>query len=733
MWAATLHLGFCKLPAHSLRVKANFYSSLSAPNKSNFSSPAIFFPHMFFFRRKNGDKSVSAASSCSSLLSTSASCSSDMAGSMNGVHDLTAGDFQKQSLPCTSRFSSSSTLLAQVSPSSPSSMSRNLCFKPPRQLPESYVRHAKILSDASGSIATESAMTSTLPESLQNHQRSFGMDLPPELLPVINLMNAQKLRQYVAGTIELLSNDRTTWLSAEATLTGIELAVSTFGSGAPRYFNLQDSSIVPTPIPGSSNAGYDLLILHDFDSHLSTLRFFDTEQLYTWLAAIHLAKFENTSLQEAFTAVVMSLKGPELSDIYTLLSHKQRFTRYEWSNIRLPQLSNKWIKVFVIITPGDNKKDGRVEVYASDKTSKKNLVLYVDALDCVYNVYPEDYRMIDLNLIMKLEGRIFVSKSYQHLFMHGNEAFGNTSPNELDFHSINKSDSAMSLSSFGLSIANLLNSSVRFRSNSISSSCSFFVNSSTPLATDNDELLNSFRRAGHFLKKSDRDNFVQTDYLYLMPQQHPGVSALEIMLRNFIYFIDSFKLYGRPEHISSNKRDPVSMLFGMPALPRYCYMDLEDAFEVIAVNFEFSCMKSWRLADWRWALKEYLCGKQANTNFKGSGSIYELFHSFESSIDAPTPPGLRIADQYRQSLNTITRGSFEDVNRRSLGSLASKSAPRYITGICLDDTFNYKKEKLTRILYPRQSLQPIADLPASREEKTLPAFVVKENSLAVHI
>ncbi|KAM9886176.1 hypothetical protein OXX79_014362, partial [Metschnikowia pulcherrima] len=75
------------------------------------------------------------------------------------------------------------------------------------------------------------------------------------------------------------------------------------------------------------------------------------------------------------------------------------------------------------------------------------------------------------------------------------------------------------------------------------------------------------------------------------------------MLRNFVHIIDAFKLYGRPEHLNSDKEDPVSMLFGLPALPHFGYLDIEDAYGVVAANFDTARLQNWGQGDWRSCLK----------------------------------------------------------------------------------------------------------------------------------
>lgn len=551
-----------------------------------------------------------------------------------------------------------------LSPSSPRSM--QLLTSPlsaqsmSRHPPASYIRHSRVLSGSSTLAGGLNEMFSRL-KPLRHRQREIITDLPHQLSPVVNLSNAQRLRQYAAGPLSVLTADGAAWLSADANLTGTELSIWVLGASKPRYLNVQDCTIVPSGyhVPGEKQL-FDLVIMQDYDCNLTTLRFQEVAEMHMWLSALHLAKFEQTSLNEAFTAVVLSLKGPQLSDVYTLLAHKKRFARFEWCNLRLPQVSNKWIKAFMVIIPGDHKKKGRVEMYTSEKFNKKNLVLYVNNVDCVYNVYPEDYHMIDFNLIMKLDGEVFVNKSFEHLFggepvspgFNAADANGNgssvssvSSPKRLS-----RPSSVTSLSLFAAPAA--ITSATRSRSTSISSALSFFVNAPSPNPDTPSSPSGQDNKKSHFFKKQAVNNFVTTSYVYLMPDSHPGVSAIEIMLRNFVHIIDAFKLYGRPDAFSSDKKDPRSLLFGLPSLPHYCYLDSEDAYGVVAANFDTARLLDWSEAQWRACIKEYVSCLQEDDDYKGCGDISELFRmvealSPESSVingDISPLPGLsRIA------------------------------------------------------------------------------------------
>lgn len=621
-------------------------------------------------------------------------------------------------------------------PSSP--ISRRLGSE--RLAPASYLRHSRVLSMSSNTnLALDADLLRPL-RSLRRRMKTILSDLPPELLPVVNLINAQRLRTYISGSLWLKEQGSSEWQPAEATLTGTELALYIDGSSNPRYINIQDCSVLVGNNVDSYS--YDLTILQDFDNHQKVLRFDVQQDLLNWLAALHLAKYEQTSLNEAFTAVILSLKGPELLDIFTLLAHKKRFARFEWCNLRLPQVSSKWIKTYMAIIPGDGKKKGRVEIYTNDKINKKSLIMYVNDADAVYNVYPEDHRMIDSNGIMKLEGQVFVNKDYEHLFSGASLSGANT---PVGSKLGSRTGSNTSLSSLAAPAPVQLGN--RSRSTSVNSSHSFFMNSPTPNKTNKEQLTpgspprNTF---SHFYKKQSVNKFVCTNYIYLMPIPHPGVSAIEIMIRNFVHIVDAFKLYGRPSHLNSDKKNTISMLFGLPSLPHYGYLATEDAFDLVEANFETARIQNWTELEWRNCLKEYLLCKQADGPYKGFGNIADLYDAMEGEL-----PTSEIDSQFGGMLSpkiTFPHGASRvasppPVNSRLSQSFLNDQFGGEIGHLLLNDTQNQNSGiapalKLNDNKFlggpfeykdgdpnPRsqdemlRSLEPIVDLPTPMDDK----------------
>ena len=533
-----------------------------------------------------------------------------------------------------------------------------------RSSPASLVRQLRVYSNSFSSYdnpntdalspRTLSITSSINGTSLLAQNRVNNENLAPELAPIVNLINAHKLRTYAIGTVlvpTVSAQGTREWIEADAKLTGNELAIwfasQTTAEGdeydndefKPKYINLADST-VKLNHTGFDSSPYQLAISHDYDSS-TVLRFLSEADYSRWVAAIEISNFETISLNEAFTAVILSMKASKFSDIHILLSHKKRFSKFEWCNLRLPQISSKWMKVYLAIIPSDSKKYGRIEIYSSEKVSKKNLILYVPVVNSVFNMYPEQANMIDFNSIMKVSGEIYVNKNYEYLFVHndGSLATAQPPPKPSFTHTVfARSDSSGSLSS----MAPPANGN-HLRQVSSSSTTSFFMNAPSPQPLDTNgtrsRSSSTSSNTTKFIKKNIND-YVVTDYMYLMPVPPPGVSAVETMLRNFLDMIDAFKLYGRPEHLIPDKKDSKSLLFGLPSLPHYEYLSMNDAIDTVKKNLHKAKAEDWDQFQWRQVFKEKISQNYSKGNFKGSGNIIKLYNSLELdaneiSIESP--------------------------------------------------------------------------------------------------
>ncbi|KAI3404395.2 hypothetical protein KGF56_002792 [Candida oxycetoniae] len=531
--------------------------------------------------------------------------------------------------------------------------------------PSAFVRQSIYFSnDANNGLDFETASINSMSgRSLLLQNKMEVENLSPEFRPIVTLLNAQRLRSYCHGSFQVpgfIGNERI-WFEVDAKLSGNELAIwrpsnddyiiDDIDEFKPKYINLIDARI-------ENLGGLEIRIFQDYREDKNVLiKFHNSTDLNKWISAIILAKFEYVKLNEAFTAVLLSLRGSKLSDIHVLLSHKKRFPQYEWCNIRLPEVSSKWIKVFMVILPSDKHHLGRIEFYPSDKkVHKKYLVAYISDLAYLFNVYPEQAHLIDFNSIMNACGKVYVGKKFEHLFPYED-------PRKLiaKNHSMSRSGSNNSLSSLtekvpagGATPTNTNNTATRSRSSSVNSTNSFFSHSpassmtytrerseSTPVASakrlsKSTSQFDLNKTNSSFFKKH-AEEFVSTNTMYIMPVPHPGVSAVETMMRNFIPIIDAFKLYGRPHRLISDKTNAESMLFGLPFLPHYQYLSTRDAEEAFSINFHNSMNES----QMEKILKDKISELQSRSKpYRGHGNIGQLYEKLDLSFDEITSPVL---------------------------------------------------------------------------------------------
>ncbi|EGV66393.1 hypothetical protein CANTEDRAFT_128815 [Yamadazyma tenuis ATCC 10573] len=468
-------------------------------------------------------------------------------------------------------------------PTSPSSITRRQLSEKIRQTPSSYVRNSRVFSnDFDGTLAQSDSFNSLSNLQSSKNVNSFSnvllanKSVPPELSPIVSLFNSHNFRTYYAGEILLFRHGE--WDSVSSKLTGNELSLwyqdETFN---PTYYNLFDYNIT------LDASNWVVKFSNDLNESFYNLILRATcqEDYVNWVTALFLSNYEKLSLNEAFTAVVLSMIGPKLSDIHTLLS-KKKYPKFEWCNIRLPQINHKWLRCYVAIHPSSSKKSGRIEIYQSEKTTKKNLICYITGVTNVYNIFPENVNMIEYNSIMKLNGEVYVNSGVEHLFL----------------------SSQPSASSGAFSRAH----------RRATSGSSFFSASSSPPSSP---------------KIKSSQSFINTNYIYMMPDNHPGVQAIETMIRNYIPILDAFKLYGRPKQLNSDKYDKHSLLFGLPSLPHYEYLSFDDAREIVDLHLSESQHSSWSFTEWNNAFKHMVEFKMANENYKGNGNISVLYKSLE--------------------------------------------------------------------------------------------------------
>ncbi|CAN3353709.1 hypothetical protein DICA3_A08592 [Diutina catenulata] len=577
------------------------------------------------------------------VMANSASANSSKSSGLSGPSNETpiSSDFDSPS-------SSPSLAAPRISPSDSTGSPRRMSDKM-KATPSTLHRQSRVFSPGQ-----EVSRTPTLTQATHVlQQKSLNDSLEPALRPIVTLLQAQRLRIYNIGVFQVpgyTDDGAKVWIEVEAKLTGNELAIwrpeddQAYTEFKPKYINIVDAKI--EVVKGGQT--FEMIIKNDYTNENDLLvRFVDAQDYVRWLAAFYLANFEYISLNEAYTAVILSTRGRQLSDIHVLLAQKKRFPTEEWCNLRLPQISSRWIKVFCVTTPGDSKKLGRIEIYASDKISKKNLILYVSKLDHVYNVYPESPSMIDFNAMMKLNGEIYVNRNFEHLFTGDN----NLAPPRGFLGSMKRSDSWHSLSSLGKQSPPSSPRAHR-RTDSGSSTTQFFQTPSSPMPAKNrsrsstlDSKLNPLKKKGSSSSGTEDeptrtssyirkhwDEFAPASYMYLMPITHPGVPAIETMIRNLIQTIDSFRLYGRPRHLNSDRQDPTSFLFGLPSLPHYQYLSRDASTRVVDKKLGQAVSDGWSEREWRSQFKTVIREKMQSGTYRGHGDIARLYENLDYSV-----------------------------------------------------------------------------------------------------
>lgn len=237
------------------------------------------------------------------------------------------------------------------------------------------------------------------------------------------------------------------------------------------------------------------------------LKFESLVELQHWNAAIQLANYEYFRLNEMYTASLLSAKATQLSDVHVVMS-ELKFNKEEWVNMKFNK-NSQWLRCYAVITPGTHKNKGTMNFYSSARTLKRNLICSITDVDYCHAVYPFRPELIDQSSLFKISGDI-------QIYQLGSTD-QSTPPQSPRGHA---------------------------RTTSIGSVAS----------------------TGSI--KSKKGVHVHQSALYVMPLAHGGVKPYETMMRMLIPTYDCFKLYGRPARLVADKRDPRSLLFGLPSLPR---------------------------------------------------------------------------------------------------------------------------------------------------------------------
>ncbi|KAL2159175.1 hypothetical protein VTH06DRAFT_2607 [Thermothelomyces fergusii] len=276
----------------------------------------------------------------------------------------------------------------------------------------------------------------------------------PELQPIFTLLNSHANKLYQEGYFLKLDdqdirgkpNPDRTWTECFAQLVGTVLslwdaaeldAAGEDGEVLPKFINLTDASIkmiesLPTKtndeqplqnILSISTAGRNRYLLH-FNSHHSLIQ---------WTAAIRLAMYEHSTLQEAYTGALIAGKGKGLNNI-NIIMERARQPIGEWVRVRFGA-GVPWKRCYCIIEPPSEKEyqkaqkeakkrspydrshppvvKGEIKFFDTKKDADKKrkhqrpIAAITDAYSA-YAIYPQAKELIDSSTLLKVEGNITI-------------------------------------------------------------------------------------------------------------------------------------------------------------------------------------------------------------------------------------------------------------------------------------------------------------------------------------
>lgn len=103
-------------------------------------------------------------------------------------------------------------------------------------------------------------------------------------------------------------------------------------------------------------------------------------------------------------------------------------------------------------------------------------------------------------------------------------------------------------------------------------------------------------------------------FVFVMPELHPAVTGLEIMLRFLFPVFDTFGLYGRPNRLIADTNNLKSLMFAFPKTRNYGYLDILDVANLI----NKSGSQGWSEREWRAQLREATGQRMSNLNSAAS-------------------------------------------------------------------------------------------------------------------
>lgn len=154
------------------------------------------------------------------------------------------------------------------------------------------------------------------------------------------------------------------------------------------------------------------------------------------MAAIHLAIYEHSALQEAYTGALIAGKGKSLNNIYMIME-RSRMRSGQWVRVRFGA-GVPWRRCWCVITPPYEKKykkmqkglktmfdspksfvfarKGDIKLYDTTEDGKKqmkaqSIATFTDAYSA-YAVYPHCKSLVDASTLLKIEGNFTIHTYY---------------------------------------------------------------------------------------------------------------------------------------------------------------------------------------------------------------------------------------------------------------------------------------------------------------------------------
>lgn len=167
-----------------------------------------------------------------------------------------------------------------------------------------------------------------------------------------------------------------------------------------------------------STAGKNRYLFH-FNSHHSLIQ---------WTAAVRLAIFEHTTLQENYTGALIAGKGRKLNNI-SVIMERAKIPYADWARVRFGA-GTPWRRCWCVVAPPDEKEyqkyqkqlkkrsaydrskppslKGTISFYDSKKIKKTRPIATITDAYSAFAIYPQSKPLIDASTLVKVEGSITI-------------------------------------------------------------------------------------------------------------------------------------------------------------------------------------------------------------------------------------------------------------------------------------------------------------------------------------